>query len=133
MQQALYYLSYAFLVFFLYKFIRERKLFQLMFVIWSVTVILSNFIKDSNILMAIGIIQFALMIIILFLLSKGRKDAQNEYMKAAAEYEEYGTVNGVVVKPPCEETDDNSEFDNDTSNTAFESDDSDSDFESDDD
>ncbi len=106
MQQALYYLSYFFFVFFLYKFIRERKLFQLMFVIWSVTVILSHFIKNNTVLMAIGIAQFVIMIVILILLSKGRRDAQNAYLKAAAEYEEHGTVNGVLVKSESEKTQD---------------------------
>ncbi len=124
MQQALYYLSYVILIFFLYKFIRERKIFQLMFVFWSVTVIVSNFTTNNTVLIVIGVIQIILMISILFLLSKARKDAQDAYLRAAAEYEEHGTINGEPVIPEDEsEIIDEVSADSDNSSSSDDSDD----------
>ncbi|MEG1027148.1 MAG: hypothetical protein RSE07_00540 [Oscillospiraceae bacterium] len=65
------------IVIFLYKFIKEKKVYQLLFVLWAPLTLLTYLSQDKTFQMALGIIQIVLFLAIIYLLFKRKRPKLN--------------------------------------------------------
>ena len=84
---------------FLYSFIRERKVYQLLFVVWIPLTLLTYVSKNKTFLTVLGIVQLLFFILVIYFLFRNPNRRKGGYRQMLKELDSYGRDDAAQTPP----------------------------------
>lgn len=84
---------------FLYCFIKERKIYQLLFVVWIPLTLLTYVSKNRTFLTVLGIVQLLFFILVIYFLFRNPNRKKGGYQQMLQELDSYGRQDGAPQPP----------------------------------
>ena len=84
---------------FLYSFIRERKVYQLLFVFWIPLTLLTYVSKNKTFLTVLGIVQLLFFILVIYFLFRSPNRRKGGYRQMLKELDSYGRDSTAPAPP----------------------------------
>ena len=84
---------------FLYTFIKERKIYQILFVVWIPLTLLTYVSKNKIFLIVLGIVQLLLFVLVIYFLFRNPNRKKGGYQQMLEELDSYGREDNASEAP----------------------------------